>query len=469
MLFYLLHHIKTGSIESHKQAMKYWIQRDSHREADNRGKLLSIKKELSLPDVTINTDNSLENTNIHGNSDLKTQKNSDTINSPIEKTQLEHKNTNHIEFFMGFLDSYNDPLHNRGNWEAFVGIDATEVPPIIWKITSHISDIAHEFPWGNEYNNKNAINPQLIPVNIINYIAHNIPVVKTFSTYEDITYSCDNYPLSISSSSIEYYSHGDPEQIKPDFQDIIIIDTCLRELFGHMTSTCIYEQTLLDLYKEHISEEMDSDCTDNEVLTIDTISVLIINPLTNKPIDSWYKSSQTYISVFKDISILFEELRSMALSLYLLFTPTLHSILYIYPNSYHVYLFNRFSYLFEQVIKSLKNFKQESETWSDAHSQAVFCLFNYLNRSIPTLFVTVLKIYKACAMVLQANDFIGYYSRVSNDYLQYIYIASKQKSIPVVILQDTIIEQDDDYVIVSPDPSLEGYINMFVNNYTQTT
>lgn len=52
----------------------------------------------------------------------------------------------------------------------------------------------------------------------------------------------------------------------------------------------------------------------------------VLNPLTNKPVDSWYKPGQTYDAVFGSLSSAMEECRAESCGIYLCLNRDILSI-----------------------------------------------------------------------------------------------------------------------------------------------
>ena len=106
-----------------------------------------------------------------------------------------------------------------------------------------------------------------------------------------------------------------------------------------------------------------------------------INPLTQRPIDSWYRSGQTWSGMFGDIANTVEECRADLVGAYLmddiellaLFGFTSESDTTAQDLTYNMYV-----QLGVKGLQGLQNYNIENGKWGQAHSRAHFVILRYL-------------------------------------------------------------------------------------------
>ena len=106
-----------------------------------------------------------------------------------------------------------------------------------------------------------------------------------------------------------------------------------------------------------------------------------INPLNQRPIDSWYRSGQTWSGMFGDIATTVEECRAELVGLYwmddvellALFGFTGESNITAQDLTYNIYV-----QLGVCGLRALQNYNIESGRWGQAHSRAYFAILRCL-------------------------------------------------------------------------------------------
>ncbi|KAK5015820.1 hypothetical protein LTR39_002412, partial [Cryomyces antarcticus] len=98
-----------------------------------------------------------------------------------------------------------------------------------------------------------------------------------------------------------------------------------------------------------------------------------INPLTNRPISSWYRPGQTWTGLFKDIATSVDECRAECVGAYLMSDEELLGI-FGYTDETKITCkdlveYNMYMQLGVAGLRALENYTMEDQNWGQAHSR----------------------------------------------------------------------------------------------------
>ncbi|KAJ9137352.1 Dipeptidyl peptidase 3 [Coniochaeta hoffmannii] len=217
-----------------------------------------------------------------------------------------------------------------------------------------------------------------------------------------------------------------------------------------------------------------------------------INPLTGKPIDSWYKPGQTWTGQFGDLATTVDECRAELVGAYLMDDAELLALFGFTADSetsaddltYNLYL-----QLGVDGLRGLANYNPENGTWGQAHSRAHFatlkCLltdaegfmtvdFNGQEEKVvvridrtkirtqakPALGRMLLRLhmYRSIADVKSCREYYEDLSRVDSVYLQWRDIVLAQKQPRWVFVQANTFLDGGQVVLKEYDHTPEGVI-----------
>lgn len=172
----------------------------------------------------------------------------------------------------------------------------------------------------------------------------------------------------------------------------------------------------------------------------------LINPLTNKPVETYYKEGQGYDSVFGTIGSAYEECRAESVGLYLCLEKEIARIFQIPEAEIDDAIYVNYVTLFLAGLKGLEHYNPTTKKWLQAHSNARFVILqvfleqakdtvkveatengknllltvdktklNSVGKKVIGEFLLKLQIYKATADIANAKAMFDKYGEVSDE------------------------------------------------------
>jgi len=218
----------------------------------------------------------------------------------------------------------------------------------------------------------------------------------------------------------------------------------------------------------------------------------IIDPLTNKPIESWYLPGDTFNSKFLNSGQTIEECRAECCGIYLCTNKELLSIFGFEGEKAENVAYINWLSMVRKGLLALEFYSPETNKWRQAHMQARFVILNVLREAghglievipdgpiikldrskIETVgreaigqFLTKIMVFKSTANVEQANKLYDYYSTVTEEYLVMRKLVLDKKQPRKLFVQPHTFIQNGNVQIQEFEPSLKGLIQSFVTRF----
>lgn len=214
------------------------------------------------------------------------------------------------------------------------------------------------------------------------------------------------------------------------------------------------------------------------------------NPLTNKPIETWYEATEDYNSKFQTIASSLEECRAECCGLYLCTNPKLLSIFGLEGERASDVAYINWLSMVRKGLLGLEFYSPESNKWRQAHMQARYVILNVLREAggiveikegpvvvldkskIETVgrkaigeFLTKIMVYKATANVDEATKLYNHYSEVNEEYLKLRKIVLEQKKPRKIFVQSHTYLDNGQVKLLDFEPSTKGVINSFITRF----
>ena len=283
-----------------------------------------------------------------------------------------------VETIFGFVEPYRDPFGIRAEFEGLVAIADKEETRLLTRLVQESSKYIRRLPWAQgvlDNDGKGAFEkplfepPDFTSIHALAYCSSIIFPGINLPNYNDIRQQYGSKNIIISNRmSME----SNNAQVSPfvqasqasTFQNhkypTYYIWVVLHELLGHGTGNLMTE----------VDGKHNFDINNPPT-----------NPLTQKPIDSWYRDGQTWTGVFGDLATTVDECRAELVGAYLmddlellrLFGYTAESDIAAQDITYNMYL-----QLGVDGLRGLQNYNVEVGKWGQAHSRAHFAMLKCL-------------------------------------------------------------------------------------------
>jgi len=261
-----------------------------------------------------------------------------------------------VEFNIGFIETYRDPLGVRAEWEGWVAIVNKELSRSYANLVELAPKVLSLLPWGPAFEKPTFIKPDFTAIDVLAYATSGLPLGINLPNYDDVREAAGFKNVSLMNvlyaggptGQVPFLSEEDGEFYKSTYAKSFEINIGLHELLGHGSGRVLVEGSF-----------------DPEK---------VISPLTGKPITSWYKKGQTYDSIFKSLGSSMEECRAESVSLVLVNNPDVLRCFDFNPDDLkdgvHDMTFACYMRMFYSGFRGLETYNPSTNQWLQAHARA---------------------------------------------------------------------------------------------------
>ncbi|KAH8427049.1 dipeptidyl peptidase III [Aspergillus melleus] len=292
-----------------------------------------------------------------------------------------------VETVLGFVEPYRDPLGVRAEFEGIVGIPDPAETSILAGLASKADAFVYKLPWVEQNEEKGAFEKDLFEP-------------PDFSSLQSLAYNS-----SIIFPGINLPNYNDIRQ-KVGYKNIIFSNRMVAERV-RARGLHMVDETEQDTFKNHRFHSYYIWVVLHEILGHGTGRFLAedpagsfnfdpnnppLNPLTQQPVDCWYRPSQTWTGVFQDLSTTVDECRAELVGAYLMDEPEILEVFRYTMNSEvkpDDVIYNMYLQLGVDGLRGLENFDPITKKWGQAHSRAHYAIFRHLLRDSDGLFAVI--------------------------------------------------------------------------------
>ncbi|OCK78914.1 dipeptidyl-peptidase III [Lepidopterella palustris CBS 459.81] len=210
-----------------------------------------------------------------------------------------------VETDIGFVETYRDPHGIRGEWEGFVAMVNKERTKAFGKLVSAAPSLIPKLPWDKSFEKDKFLTPDFTSLEVLTFAGGGIPAGINIPNYDDIRQTLGFKNVSLGNvlsakapnEPIPFIKLSDLDVYQRCRDQAFEVQVGLHELLGHGCGKLLQE-TSPGTYNFDMNSPP-------------------INPLTSKPITSWYKPGQTWGSVFGAFAASYEECRAECVAMVL--------------------------------------------------------------------------------------------------------------------------------------------------------
>lgn len=206
-----------------------------------------------------------------------------------------------VETNIGFIETYRDPQGVRAEWEGFVAMVNQEQTRKFSTLVESAPQFVSRLPWPAAFERDTINKPDFTSLEVLSFATAGIPSGINIPNYTNITQVLGSKNVSLGniisaqspSEKFPFVREQDLEVYRKYRNPSFEVQVGTHEL-GHGTGK-LFEEA------EDGSLNFDAKTT--------------LNPLTGKPVSTWYKPGQTFSSLFKAIAASYEECRAECIAL----------------------------------------------------------------------------------------------------------------------------------------------------------
>lgn len=279
-----------------------------------------------------------------------------------------------VESYIGFVETYVDPYGGRAEWEGFTAIVNKELTAKYEKLVSDAPELIKTLPWGPLYEVDVFRKPDFTALEVVNFATGGIPAGINIPNYFDIRESLGFKNVSLA--------------------NILAAKSPDEELtFIHPDDAALYKEWDTRAFELQVANHELLGHGSGKLFTADAEGKLnfdpakTINPLTGKPVASWYKAGQTPGSVLGPCSSSLEECRAEAVAMYLVSNRDILKI-FNYTSEKDIEEIQYISFLLmaRAGVRGLELYDPEAKKHLQAHMQARMGITNFfINEGLASL------------------------------------------------------------------------------------
>ncbi|KAI6168960.1 peptidase family M49-domain-containing protein [Pisolithus thermaeus] len=266
-----------------------------------------------------------------------------------------------VESYIGFIESYVDPYGGRAAWEGFTAIVNKEMSAKYDVLVNDAPELIKVLPWGKDFEVDVFRKPDFTALEIVQFATGGVPAginASATTNYYNIRESTGFKNVSLANILSAKAPNEVVTFIHPDDLDLynawearaFELQVANHELLGHGSGKQFQEAA--DGSKNFVPEK-------------------VINPLTGRPVETWYKPGQTPDSVLGEVSSSMEECRAEAVALYLANHPTILKIFgYTDKKDVEDIVFFTFLFMARAGLRGLEFYDPVTKKHGQAHMQA---------------------------------------------------------------------------------------------------
>lgn len=273
-----------------------------------------------------------------------------------------------VETNIGFIETYRDPANVRAEWEGLVAMVNKERTQAFQKLVDTAPSMISKLPWSRDFEKDKFQAPDFTSLEVLTFNGSGIPAGINIPNYDDIRQEIGFKNVSLGNvlsakapdEKIPFIDPRDLDIYQANRDQAFEVQVGIHELLGHGTGKLLQETEPGKFNFDHSNPP--------------------ISPVTNKPITTYYKPSQTWSSVFGGFSASYEECRAECVAMALSCDFHILKIFGFGDGSVDMeskagdVLYTSYLSMARAGVASVEFWDPKSRKWGQAHMQARFSI-----------------------------------------------------------------------------------------------
>jgi dipeptidyl-peptidase-3 len=389
-----------------------------------------------------------------------------------------------VESNIGFIETYRDPFGVRAEWEGFVSVVNKEMSAKFGRLVDNAEKYLKDMPWPCEYHKDTFMKPDFTSLEVVAFATSGIPAGINLPNYDDVRHVLGFKNVSLGNvlraakmdERVTFLGDADQEPFKNLLNKAFEVQVGIHELLGHGSGKIFTEDE-----KGQLNFDKNT-----------------INPVTGKPVATWYKPGTNYDSTFSSLGSAMEECRAECCGIYLCLNRDLLSLFSYTGNDAEDILYVNWLNMVRAGVLGLEFYSPQTSKWRQAHMQARYAILSVLREAgqglvsiklngagddfeisldrskIETVgkeaigkFLMKINVYKALADVESATQMFNVYSGVGDLELKLRDIVMAKKKPRRVFVQPHTHIEGDKAVLKEFAPTHDGMIQSFITRFSK--
>jgi dipeptidyl-peptidase-3 len=332
-----------------------------------------------------------------------------------------------VESYIGFIETYRDPLRVRAEFEGFVACVNASQSTKFGRLVDAAPELLKLMPWPKEFEKDEFQRPDFTSLDILAFASSGVPAGINIPNYDEVRQVSGFKNVSLGNvlaardakDRVTFVDDADQELVKTLLGRAFEMHVGLHELLGHGSGKQFREDaSTSDASSPAAAPTAAAATSATTSTTFNFDRASTAHPLREGAamVDSWYKPGQSWDSVFTDVSSAYEECRAECTGLFLCPQAAVLETFEIVPGSEDAsdIVYVNWLNMVRAGLVALMFFDPAASRWGQAHMQARYVILRVLLERAPGL-VTVHGLESAVAGSELAEGSSGEGVRVTID------------------------------------------------------